>query len=305
MPNDLKVTPNVAVFLATFNGSPHLHELICSILNQKDVNLVLYIRDDLSIDNTLDIARSFNDPRIVLLGSSTRSGSAANNFYNIFYNVNINNHDFIALSDQDDIWVDNKLCTAIQKLISNDCDGYTSNMLAIWPNGSSKTIKKNHPQKKWDHLFSSGGAGCTCVITKQLAIKFTKKLIENRSIANHVKSSHDWLIYAFARSHGYNWFIDSFVSIHYRQHASNTFGVNSGFKAFLNRINLISNGWYRKQVLLVSEFCGTENLLPIKLMSRYRFSDRIILIFISFFLRRKLSEVFLFSCSLLIPSRND
>ena len=39
----------------------------------------------------------------------------------------------------------------------------------------------------------------------------------------------------------------------YRQHESNQVGCNFGFLAYLKRIKLIRNGWYRSEVRKISE----------------------------------------------------
>ena len=47
--------------------------------------------------------------------------------------------DDIALADQDDIWKEDKLEKAIQKL-EQGFDGYSSNVQAFWEDGRKKTI---------------------------------------------------------------------------------------------------------------------------------------------------------------------
>ena len=49
--------PKVLVLLSSYNGGKYLQEQIDSILNQKDVNVFVLVRDDGSTDNTLDLLR--------------------------------------------------------------------------------------------------------------------------------------------------------------------------------------------------------------------------------------------------------
>ena len=49
----------VAVLLSTYNGEKYLAEQLKSILNQQDVTVNLYVRDDGSTDNTLEILYEF------------------------------------------------------------------------------------------------------------------------------------------------------------------------------------------------------------------------------------------------------
>ena len=106
-----------------------------------------------------------------------------------------------------------------------------------WP---KKTIKKNQPQQKFDHLFESAGPGCTFVMNKKLALKLQQFL--KRDQFNQLDNYHDWLIYAFARTHGFKWYIDSYPGVDYRQHSLNVFGANVGIKAFISRTNRVLAG---------------------------------------------------------------
>ena len=113
-------------------------------------------------------------------------------------------------------------------------------MQAFWEDGQKKTIKKNQPQQKFDHLFESAGPGCTFVLTKKLALKLQQFL--KRDQFNQLDNYHDWLIYAFARTYGFKWHIDSYPGVDYRQHSLNVFGANVGIKAFISRSNRVLAG---------------------------------------------------------------
>ena len=49
--------PKVCVLMSTYNGEKYVKEQIESILNQKNVELTLLIRDDGSSDGTYDICK--------------------------------------------------------------------------------------------------------------------------------------------------------------------------------------------------------------------------------------------------------
>ena len=57
------------------------------------------------------------------MNHSTKYGSACENFLNMFMNVDFEKYDYIALSDQDDIWLPNKLINAIKKINENNSSG--------------------------------------------------------------------------------------------------------------------------------------------------------------------------------------
>ena len=60
LPNSLdNSVENVAVIMSTYNGERYIREQIESILNQKKVSVLLFIRDDGSKDNTRKIIKEY------------------------------------------------------------------------------------------------------------------------------------------------------------------------------------------------------------------------------------------------------
>jgi len=95
----------ISVCMATYNGEKYLSEQLASIVRQLQPDDELIISDDSSTDATLAIIENLCDSRIKLF--------PGNRFYNPIYNfenaLKQAKGDAIALSDQDDIWLDNKL----------------------------------------------------------------------------------------------------------------------------------------------------------------------------------------------------
>ncbi|MBU3560610.1 glycosyltransferase [Polynucleobacter hallstattensis] len=249
--------PRVAVLLAAFNGKQWLKEQIDSILSQEGVMVSLYINVDQSSDGTEDFIDqlSKSESRIHTFTYGQHYGGAAANFYHLIKNINFNQYDHVALSDQDDIWLTKKLFTAIVSLNKCNADAYSSNITAFWPNGKKLFINKAQEQVKWDFLFEAAGPGCTYVLTKKFAINLQNFILINWGAVNRI-SLHDWLIYAYARANGYHWFIDPYSSLLYRQHANNQVGANVGLSAFLGRVKKVLNGWGLNQSLLIANAVG-------------------------------------------------
>ena len=174
-------------------------------------------------------------------------GEAAKNFYRLIKDVDFSNFDYISFSDQDDIWLPNKLFHAINVLKDNYLEAYSSDVIAFWEDGKEKLLKKSFPQKKFDYYFESPGPGCTYLLKKDSAEIFKFFLINNYNEVNAI-SSHDWFIYAFFRSRNMSWLIDKNALMFYRQHNSNQVGINHGFTAYLKRLKMIKNGWYSSEV---------------------------------------------------------
>ena len=94
--------PLVSVVIATFNGDAYLAKQLDSIINQTHDNLEILIQDDCSTDNTLNIARDYStkDRRITVYQNQKNIG-INKNFYEI---IGKSKGEYIAISDQDDIW---------------------------------------------------------------------------------------------------------------------------------------------------------------------------------------------------------
>lgn len=97
--------PSVSVCMATYNGARYVREQLESILSQLDAGDEVIVVDDASSDETVEIVRSLNDPRIVVepnprnLGYVRSFGRA----------MGLATRDVIMLADQDDIWVDGRV----------------------------------------------------------------------------------------------------------------------------------------------------------------------------------------------------
>jgi rhamnosyltransferase len=255
----------VLVILASYNGIKYIKEQINSILNQIDVELSIKIFDDGSNDGTIEfLSHLSNKKRISLFINSRNTGSAAKNFCNSIKQISVEEfkkYDYVALSDQDDIWLPNKLKIAVDSLASKNAHLYASNLI-LWENNIEKfVIKKDYQQKKFDYLFEGGSAGCTYVFTSDFALKLQNKLFEI-NYENWLYFSHDWLIYFFARLNNLIVFIDSRTEILYRIHDSNVHGQlnNKNFSAFTKRLNFVLNGWYFEHIKGFSQFLNSDSI---------------------------------------------
>ncbi|MHC4583721.1 MAG: glycosyltransferase family 2 protein [Planctomycetota bacterium] len=106
----------ISVCIATYNGQRYIAAQLESILKQLSVNDEVIISDDSSTDNTIDVIKTFNDKRIKLY-ENNRFHNPALNFENALKETS---GDIIFLSDQDDIWLDNKVKVMAKLLHSYD-----------------------------------------------------------------------------------------------------------------------------------------------------------------------------------------
>lgn len=107
----------ISVCMATYNGEKYLREQIDSILTQLGEEDELIVSDDGSKDSSLKILNSYNDNRIKIFNNLINHG-VNGNFENALAHAK---GDYIFLSDQDDVWIENKLKICLEMLASYDC----------------------------------------------------------------------------------------------------------------------------------------------------------------------------------------
>ena len=220
--------PLIAVLMATYNGASYIDEQLVTIMNQVGVTVHLVVRDDGSTDATVEKINQFGacrgdfDYSIAINAPGT--GSAALNFFTLIASADVGNAQFVAFSDQDDVWLPNKLRRAVDVMTAEGTDAYASNLVA-WDAREGKywTIDKSCPQRAYDHLFQSASAGCTYVLTRK-TFDIVKGHVIGALVSAPRSSSHDYFMYALSRANGMTWSIDSDAHILYRQHDNNVFG---------------------------------------------------------------------------------
>lgn len=252
--------PKVAVLLAAYNGMQWIEEQVASILNQSGVDVTLYISIDPSTDGTEVWCSAYADehPGVIVLPAAGTFGGASRNFFRLIRDVELEGYDLVAFSDQDDVWHADKLQRAANAIIGRQVDAYSSNVTAFWPDGTTHLLDKAQPQVEWDYLFEAAGPGCTYVMSKDLVGQLKSSMLVNWQPLQDV-SLHDWYCYAFARRHGYRWYIDPDPSMDYRQHEHNQVGANKGLNSLIARYKTIHDGWWFTQVRLIARLLGQDS----------------------------------------------
>lgn len=99
--------PTVSVVMATYNGEKYIREQMDSILAQTYPFTEIIVQDDCSTDHTVDILREYaaKDNRVHLFVNDKNKGFNSN-FLDACLKAK---GDFIAISDQDDVWFPTKL----------------------------------------------------------------------------------------------------------------------------------------------------------------------------------------------------
>lgn len=210
--------PLVSVAMATFNGALFLEEQLTSIFNQTYNNLEVIICDDGSNDGTAEILETFSNKHENLdVYINSKNLGFVGNFEKA---ISLCKGDYIALADQDDVWIDNKIECLIKEI--GECSLIHSDATLIDAKGVefsdswSDFYNKNITQPFESYILSNNNiTGCTCLFTKEL-----KKLL--LPIPSDVPY-HDWWLAIVAYYNGGISYSDKKL-IGYRQHDSNHTG---------------------------------------------------------------------------------
>jgi rhamnosyltransferase len=297
---------SVLILMACYNGVKFIDAQMKSIQEQNDCSVTILISVDKSNDKTFEHIKNLQNKfaGITLLSYGAEYKSASANFYRLIVESDIEGYDYIAFSDQDDIWFPNKLNQHIKLLNTSAANAVSSNVLAFWPGGGEKLIDKAQPQRDLDFLFESAGPGCTFLMTPWLVNKVREQLLDKNSQAKKV-ILHDWLTYAICRANEGRWIIDPKPSLYYRQHSNNVVGANVGLKAKWARLQKLRQGWYRKEVIKIAQVCNsiapdnsTDKLLVL-LQTKNLISQLKLLAYVSK-ARRSLVDRFLLAISIVV-----
>ena len=230
----------ISVCMATYNGEKYVKEQLDSILTQLQPTDEIIISDDGSSDGTLMIIESFNDSRIKLINNNFRKGITGN-FENALNHVT---GEHIFLSDQDDVWLPNKIALNIEALKYNDLVVSNCNVVDENKNVITYSYFKlaNSGKGFLKNFYRSSYLGC--------CLAFNRKVLEKvLPIPSSLPLFHDWWIGFIADTNYRVEFIETPCML-YRRHDSNVSPTTSKskrplYKKFFDRFQLLYLGLSR------------------------------------------------------------
>lgn len=214
----------VAVLMSTYNGEEFLKEQIDSILTQERVKIELYVRDDGSSDRTVEILRSYAERGSLILYEGKNCG-VGNSFMELVYTVD-ENFDYYAFSDQDDIWLPDKVRCAVDTMQNQKNPTlYTGNQMLVDRTGRELGIRYQEVPPTDYHQILCGNmlSGCTMVFNRELfcLLRDEKRRPSSLLLQNRI---HDvWVAMTAAVTGAI--FFDKESHILYRQHERNVVGA--------------------------------------------------------------------------------
>jgi len=214
----------IQILLSTYNGEKYLREQLDSIIRQenyKDISVL--IRDDGSTDGTRNILREYSEKYgfSVLYGENV----GVNRSMWILLENSDPNCAFFALSDQDDVWLEDKLLVALSMLKREDCSkpllfASLSQITDENLNQTGSTIEPRHISY-YNAMVQNVLPGHTQVFN--LAMR--SLLLDRGAEDMHVV---DWWMYLTASATGKVLFANRYTVLH-RQHGGNAVGYQMGF----------------------------------------------------------------------------
>lgn len=225
----------ILVLLSAYNGEKYIDQQIISILEQKEVELWLIIRDDGSKDNTIEeIERiSLHHNNITLIKGE--NVGFIKSFSQLILEANKHkDYDYFAFADQDDIWHPNKLKVAISKL--EEFDDSTPNMFAsncnlVDSNGLFLKTLRNYSlnYKIGNVLYGACLQGCSMVFNKKAVELYASHPTEN--------TYHDvWMLYICVYFGHFIYYKKPLFN--YRIHENNAIGISRPPQTgLINKIN--------------------------------------------------------------------
>ncbi len=240
-----RICDTVLVLLSSYNGEKFIKEQIESLLKQTMPVFVL-IRDDGSTDNTVSIISDFTQKCDYIKLIKGENIGYIGSFNALINNDLVDEYEWIAFCDQDDVWLPSKLSVAVNSINKNYDPEiptlYFSNLMETDENlNEIKPVYSNRKTiSKYKLIIGDSPAGCTSVFNQAAAVVY-------RAGLNIPMPAHDYEMYCVCIFMG-RVIYDPNYYILYRQHGKNVCGLvksktyTQGFKDVLKDIFTSKSG---------------------------------------------------------------
>lgn len=113
--NEIVNKTNIAILLGVYNGGLYIEEQIDSILAQSFKDWTLYIRDDASTDNTLDIIRGYGKKynNIFVINDFDGNLGCNGNYFRLLYIIE---SEYYMFCNADDYWFPTKIQLSMERM---------------------------------------------------------------------------------------------------------------------------------------------------------------------------------------------
>lgn len=217
----------IDILLATYNGEKYLKEQIDSILNQTHQNIHLIISDDSSQDRTTEILKQYETDERITIHYQKQNLGYVKNFEFLLQQVE---SEYYMLSDQDDVWMSEKIAKSIETLKNNEVDMVfgdlevvDENLKTIYPSFGdfmklNRKIKKQINSYKVNYLYNCV-TGCTVLSKKE----FIKDILPIPTKSKYLIHDH-WMGLIISLNGKLAYMPGKYIK--YRQHGNNQVGTD-------------------------------------------------------------------------------
>lgn len=238
----------VSIAMATYNGARYLREQLDSILCQSVDDFELIICDDCSTDDTWDILQEYEqkDSRIHCFRNDKNLGFVKN-FEKTF---TLCRGEYIACSDQDDVWLDNHLQILLHSIKDYDLvcgNAYLTDENLVKSDSTLLDLLNIDffpvTKNEWFFFLLHNS------IFQGAALLFRRTLLKSALPFPANICFHDyWLALHAASQNGVAYVIDSIL--YYRRHNNTVTKIN---RASLRHIRNTSILYNKRQISILSE----------------------------------------------------
>lgn len=245
-------TGNLVILLAVMNGAEYLQAQLESFTAQTFTDWQLFVGEDGSTDDSLRILEDYKKQALtrgntVEIVKGPRAGTSSAHFLSLLERAP--KAKWVAFSDQDDVWLPEKLARAVAALQPLDPEQPTLYCSPTWvtdTNLGNRVLSRlyTRPFGFRNALLQNIAAGNTIVLNRAAA-DLARRAAPYAMHPPGVQG-HDWWLYQLITGAGGRVIQDDRPTLYYRQHGRNLVGANHGFSAAIMRTKAVLNGVYLK-----------------------------------------------------------
>ena len=259
----------IDILMATYNGEKYLREQIDSILEQTYSKIRLIISDDCSTDNTREIIKEYEekDSRVKVYYQQNNLGYVKN-FEFLLTKVQ---SEVYMLSDQDDIWLPEKVENTYSFLKNNNADLVFTDLMVVDEQENiisnsfnnlmklTRKINKTINSKELVYLYNCV-TGCTIMAKKEKL----NEILPIPTISKHLFHDH-WIALVTSMNGKIAYLPEKLIK--YRQHANNQIGAKHTINKY-KTIEEIRNHFIDVKLGIFEAYIQNAQIFPEKIKKK-------------------------------------
>lgn len=222
----------VVILMSSYNGETYIGRQLDSIFEQDYPNIEVLVRDDGSTDRTTEILKTYEQQHDNLQVIYGENKGVIESFFTLLSQAD-STAAYYAFSDQDDIWLWDKISTAVKAINKEDENLpvlYATEVQPIDEEGN--LLKKAILSDRVKPCFSNALVENVCVGCTSVMNHSAYRLLKDKKPSFTIM--HDFWCYLVVSCFG-KVIYDSVPHILYRQHQGNVLGVSTSKMGLVQR----------------------------------------------------------------------